>query len=62
MAQQQWQLDQDEQQRWQWTHIGENEARTKSTNAFGTPVDCFMDAVRHAVRLRRPEAAEHDVL
>jgi hypothetical protein len=60
MAHQQWAFDQDEQQQWHWTCIGENELPTKSPGTFETPVDCFIDAVRHAVRRRRAEAIEQD--
>jgi hypothetical protein len=50
---QQWQFKQDEQQQWHWTRVEENHDTVESATAFPTPLDCYLDAVRHAVDHRR---------
>ena len=53
---QHWQFTQDEQEQWHWTLVDESAGPTESPDAFATPVDCFLDAVRHVVRARRPDS------
>ena len=51
-----WEFRQDDQQQWHWTRFEENDsAQSESPTAFAKPLDCFLDAVRHAVRARRPD-------
>ena len=54
----QWRFDQDDDARWRWTHVRGDDDRTASASTFERPVECFIDAVRHAVDRRR--AAEHE--
>ena len=55
----QWQFRQDEQQQWHWTRTGE--AHAAESGAFATQLECYIDAVRHAVRARRPDTGGVDV-
>jgi hypothetical protein len=52
----QWQFSQDDQQQWRWTRVDEDCEPTQSAATFPTPLDCYLDAVRHAVDSRRPGA------
>jgi hypothetical protein len=51
---QSWQFTQDDQQHWHWTRVDDDRS-TESTVAFETQLDCFLDAIRHVVRARRPD-------
>ena len=50
---QNWRFRQDEQQQWHWTRVDDDHAIESA--AFATRLDCYVDAVRHAVRARRPD-------
>ena len=52
-----WQFTQDEQQQWHWTRVDDDKSATRSPVAFATELDCYLDAVRQAVRARRPDTA-----
>jgi hypothetical protein len=53
---QQWQFKQDDHEQWHWTRVEENREPTQSAATFSTALDCYLDAVRHAVDSRRPGA------
>jgi hypothetical protein len=53
---QQWQFNQDDHEQWHWTRVEENCEPTQSAMTFSTALDCYLDAVRHAVDSRRPGA------
>ena len=50
-----WQFRQDEQQQWRWTRVDDDAGATKSPAAVATALDRYIDAVRRAVRARRPD-------
>ena len=52
---QHWQFRQDEHEQWHWTRFDDGTAATESHGAFENQVDCFLDAVRCAVRARRAD-------
>jgi hypothetical protein len=57
---QSWQFTQDERQQWHWTRVDENDRAIESPAAFETQLDCFLDAIRHVVRARRPDGGGDD--
>jgi hypothetical protein len=52
----QWHFEQDDESRWRWTHTGVEKQQAQSAESFERPCDCILDAVRYAVRRRRPES------
>ena len=55
----QWQFRQDEQQQWHWARVGDEHPAESA--AFATQLECYIDAVRTAVRARRPDTGGSDV-
>jgi hypothetical protein len=53
---QRWQFNQDDHEQWHWTRVDDNCEPTRSAATFSTALDCYLDAVRHAVDSRRPGA------
>ena len=53
----QWHFIQDDQERWRWKRVDESDGDIDSANAFGSEIECIMDAMRYAVTRRRSGAA-----
>jgi len=49
-----WHFEQDEYLRWRWTRVGSDNVKSESSESFIDRMACVMDAIRHAVRRRRP--------
>ena len=48
-----WVFEQDDELQWRWVHLTGNAQQRQSEEAFQRPMDCVLDAVRHAVLRRR---------
>jgi hypothetical protein len=48
-----WVFEQDEQLQWRWVHRRGDVRQGESAQSFERPMDCVLDAVRHAVLRRR---------
>jgi hypothetical protein len=48
-----WVFEQDNEQQWRWVHLTGEAHERQSSEAFRKPMDCVLDAVRHAVKRRK---------
>jgi hypothetical protein len=53
-----WVFEQDDDQQWRWVHLECDAQQAQSAETFQRPMDCVLDAVRHAVLRRKAMSSE----
>jgi hypothetical protein len=53
-----WLFEQDDDEQWRWVHLHYDAQQTRSAETYERPMDCVLDAVRHAVRRRKAMSSD----